>query len=91
MESQSFGEFMQMWLYGEEGYYRKVRVGKTGDFYTNVSVGKFFGFTLGFYLQEILKTQKGRIAIIEIGSEKGDLIADIAEFLHLKEIGRAHV
>lgn len=84
MESQSFGEFMQMWLYGEEGYYRKVRVGKTGDFYTNVSVGKFFGFTLGFYLQEILKTQKGRIAIIEIGSEKGDLIADIAEFLHLK-------
>ncbi|MBD5166012.1 SAM-dependent methyltransferase [Helicobacter sp.] len=83
MESQSFGALMQEWLYGEEGYYRKVRVGKAGDFYTNVSVGKFFGFTLGFYLQGILKVQKGRIAIIEIGSEQGDLIADIAEFLHL--------
>lgn len=83
MESQSFGALMQEWLYGEEGYYRKVRVGKAGDFYTNVSVGKFFGFILGFYLQGILKAQKGRIAIIEIGSEKGDLIADIAEFLHL--------
>ncbi len=83
MESQSFGALMQEWLYGEEGYYRKARVGRAGDFYTNVSVGKFFGFTLGFYLRGILKAQKGRVAIIEIGSEKGDLIADIAEFLSL--------
>lgn len=84
MESQSFGALMQEWLYGAEGYYRKVRVGKAGDFYTNVSVGKFFGFTFGFYLQGILKAQKGRVAIVEIGSEKGDLIADIAEFLRLQ-------
>lgn len=89
MESQSFGALMQEWLYGREGYYRKVRVGRAGDFYTNVSVGKFFGFTFGFYLLGILKAQKGRIAIIEIGSEKGDLIADIAEFLHL--YGQANV
>jgi len=86
MESQSFGAFMQEWLYGENGYYRAVRVGKKGDFYTNVSVGKFFGFTLGIYLQGILKSLKGRIAIIEIGSEKGDLIADIAEFLSLNAV-----
>ncbi|TLD86292.1 SAM-dependent methyltransferase [Helicobacter sp. MIT 05-5294] len=86
MESQSFGCFMQDWLYGERGYYRKVRVGKAGDFYTNVSVGKFFGYVLGFYLQGILESLKGRIAIVEIGSEKGDLIADIAEFLTLREV-----
>lgn len=48
MELRSFGEFMQEWLYGEEGYYRKVRVGKVGDFYTNVSVGKFLDSHLDF-------------------------------------------
>lgn len=89
MESQSFGSFMQEWLYGTQGYYRLLRVGKAGDFYTNVSVGKFFGFTLGFYLLEVLKSLKGRIAIVEIGSEKGDLIADIAEFLNLNAIDSA--
>lgn len=83
MKSQSFGCLMQDWLYGKNGYYHKPRVGKVGDFYTNVSVGKFFGFTLGFYLLGILKSLKGRVAIVEIGGEKGDLIADIAEFLNL--------
>lgn len=59
MESQSFGEFMQMWLYGEEGYYRKVRVGKTGDFYTNVSVGKFFWLYFGVLFARDFKDAKG--------------------------------
>ncbi|WP_299546377.1 SAM-dependent methyltransferase [uncultured Helicobacter sp.] len=79
---------MQEWLYGDgaifgkEGYYKQARVGKDLDFYTNVSVGKFFGYTLGFYLYGLLEKLKGRIALVEIGSEKGDLIADIAEFFN---------
>ena len=96
MESQSFGQFMQEWLYGDGtrateifgvpcpiGYYRQARVGKDLDFYTNVSVGEFFGYTIGFYLHNIASKLQGRIAIVEIGSEKGDLIADIAEFFAL--------
>ena len=78
----TFGNFMQQWLYGHTGYYHKAHVGKNRDFYTNVSVGKFFGYTLGFYLRTILHSlnPKGRVALVEIGSEKGDLIADVAEF-----------
>ena len=82
----TFGNFMQEWLYGngaifgKEGYYQQARVGKDLDFCTNVSIGKFFGYTLGFYLHGILEKLEGRIALVEIGSEKGDLVADIAEF-----------
>lgn len=87
----SFASFMQEWLYGsgvllkKEGYYKKARVGKGGDFYTNVSVGRFFGYCLGFYLAELLESKavQGKVAIVEIGAEKGDLIADIAEFFTL--------
>ncbi|MBX7491152.1 SAM-dependent methyltransferase [Helicobacter turcicus] len=79
---------MQEWLYGEGaifgtiGYYHTARIGTLGDFYTNVSVGKFFGYCIGYYLHTILmqNSLKGRIAIVEIGSEKGDLISDVAEF-----------
>ncbi|MDD6055737.1 MAG: SAM-dependent methyltransferase [Helicobacter sp.] len=87
MESLSFANFMQEWLYGEGGYYKKARVGKCGDFYTSVSVGRFFGYCIGFYLSGILSGKKGRAAIVEIGAEKGDLIADIAEFFTLFENG----
>ncbi|TLD82882.1 hypothetical protein LS70_006215 [Helicobacter sp. MIT 11-5569] len=84
----TFGNFMQEWLYGDgaifhtKGYYHSSCVGALGDFYTNVSVGKFFGYCIGYYLHTILMQSalKGRIAIVEIGSEKGDLIADVAEF-----------
>lgn len=85
----TFGNFMQEWLYGngvifgKKGYYQQARVGKDLDFYTNVSVGKFFGYILGFYLHSILESLNGRIALVEIGSEKGDLIADIAEFFNV--------
>ncbi len=84
----TFSNFMQEWLYGngaifgKKGYYQQARVGKDLDFYTSVSTGKFFGYTLGFYLHSILKSLKGKIALVEIGSEKGDLIADIAEFFN---------
>ncbi len=91
-QSLSFGAFMQEWLYGEganifhtEGYYHSPRVGINGDFYTNVSVGVFFGYCLGYYLHTFLQenSPKGKIAIVEIGSERGCLIADIAEFFAL--------
>ncbi|MDO7812592.1 class I SAM-dependent methyltransferase, partial [Helicobacter pylori] len=39
---RSFGNYMQEWLYGEKGYYRKALIGQKGDFYTSVSLSKFF-------------------------------------------------
>ncbi|AWI34634.1 SAM-dependent methyltransferase [Helicobacter apodemus] len=79
---QSFGEFMQKWLYGESGYYRNLHIGKEGDFYTSISVSEFFGYTLGYYLQAQLNSlQNQKIAIVEIGAERGNLISDIAFFL----------
>ncbi|MCI5968351.1 SAM-dependent methyltransferase [Helicobacter sp.] len=82
---------MQEWLYGDgavfgkKGYYQQARIGKDLDFYTNVSVGKFFGYCMGYYLHTILTQNalKGKIPVVEIGSEKGDLIADIAEFFSI--------
>lgn len=87
----TFGNFMQEWLYGDgvifskKGYYHTAHIGALGDFYTSVSVGKFFGYCIGYYLHTILLENvfKGKIAIVEIGSEKGDLITDVAEFFNI--------
>lgn len=88
---QSFGELMQEWLYGKEGYYRKMRVGKARDFYTSVSVSAFFGYCIGhFFSQKITQCQKvnpaSKIAIVEIGAERGNLVADIAFYLEKQAI-----
>lgn len=88
---QKFSEFMQEWLYGENGYYRTLRVGKEGDFYTSVSVSAFFGYSIANYLLEFLQNRPNqRIAIVEIGAERGNLISDVAFYLrhknHLKNV-----
>ncbi|CAM2923699.1 SAM-dependent methyltransferase [Helicobacter burdigaliensis] len=82
---QKFSEFMQEWLYGENGYYRTLRVGKKGDFYTSVSVSAFFGYSIANYLLEFLQNYTNKhLAIVEIGAEKGNLISDVAFYLQHK-------
>lgn len=79
-----FREIMQEWLYNpKEGYYTQNHVGKAGDFYTSVSVSKFFGGAISRYILKMLDENKLSLPlhIVEIGSNNGDLIADIAEFL----------
>lgn len=81
---QTFGNYMDEWLYGKEGYYNSYsRVGVYGDFYTSVSSSKFFGGAIAKYLLKLLEDKKLGLPlkIIEIGGDKGHLIADIAEFL----------
>ncbi len=81
---RSFGNYMQEWLYGEKGYYRKVLIGQKGDFYTSVSLSKFFGGAMAFYIIKLLEEEKLflPLKIVEIGSHHGHFLSDIANFLN---------
>lgn len=79
-----FRNIMQEWLYNQkDGYYTCSHIGKLGDFYTSVSISKFFGGAISRYILKMLDERKLYLPlhIVEIGSNKGDLIADIAEFI----------
>ncbi|STQ86980.1 hypothetical protein LS73_006865 [Helicobacter muridarum] len=85
-----FREYMNKWLYdvdsNNQGYYLSSdanRIGKSGDFYTSVSVSKFFGGAIARYIIALLEKDilSLPLAIIEIGSNNADLIGDVAEFL----------
>ncbi len=80
---------MQMALYDENlGYYagRTQRVGRKGDFFTSVSVGKLFGNLLASrfvaYWESVGRPVKWRI--IELGANDGALGEDILRELRRK-------
>lgn len=86
----TFREYMRKWLYdvdyNKQGYYLSNdinHIGKSGDFYTSVSVSKFFGGAIARYIIALLEMEmlKLPLKIIEIGSNNADLIGDVAEFL----------
>ncbi len=83
-----FRDYMQEWLYGEQGYYRHFRgIGKEGDFYTAVSTSAFFGATIA---EEIWRgIEAGRIPrdawLIEIGAHRGYLLADMIQWLYTRD------
>ncbi len=79
-----FSEFMSQSLYGENGYYTdSSKVSKAGDFYTSVSVSKFFGGAIASYILSLLESNALSLPlrIVEIGADKGYLLGDIALFL----------
>ncbi|WP_104748614.1 SAM-dependent methyltransferase [Helicobacter cetorum] len=86
---RSFGNYMQEWLYGKKGYYRKAIIGQKGDFYTSVSLSKFFGGTIAFYIIKLLEEEKLflPLKIVEIGSHHGYFLSDIANFLKALSVG----
>ncbi|PUD77744.1 SAM-dependent methyltransferase, partial [Helicobacter pylori] len=86
---RSFGNYMQEWLYGEKGYYRKALIGQKGDFYTSVSLSKFFGGAVAFYIIKLLEEEKLflPLKIVEIGSHHGHFLSDIASFLNALSVG----
>lgn len=74
----SFARFMEIALYGPEcGYYEKPgrRIGKGGDFYTNISVGPVFGFLLAAWFAE--SPRDTALDLVEAGAHDGQLAADI--------------
>lgn len=78
-----FSEYFEIWL--NHNYYKSgVNVGKSGDFYTSVSVGSIFGLTLGKYFINLVKN--GQINqncnIIEIGANDGSMMVDFIQGLY---------
>jgi SAM-dependent MidA family methyltransferase len=80
----SFAWFMQQALYNpEHGYYSSGRcaIGRTGDYFTNVSVGPLFGQLLSAQFVEIWE-RLGKIdnfVIVEQGAHDGQFARDVLE------------
>lgn len=77
-----FPWFMEQALYHPEyGYYAstRLRIGRQGDYYTNVSVGPLYGELLASQLIEMWKLlgNPPRFTIVEEGAEDGQLAVDI--------------
>jgi SAM-dependent MidA family methyltransferase len=77
-----FPWFMEQALYHPEyGYYTstRLRIGRQGDYYTNVSVGRLYGQLLASQLIEMWKLlgSPSRFTIVEEGAEDGQLAMDI--------------
>ena len=80
-----FSEYMNEWLYGEEGYYKHFKaIGKSGDFYTAVSTSAFFGASIAnhFYkmIEEGIADRNGWL--IEVGAHQGYLLCDMIQWLY---------
>jgi SAM-dependent MidA family methyltransferase len=77
-----FPWFMEQALYHPQyGYYTstRTRIGRQGDYYTNVSVGHLYGQLLASQLIEMWKVlgSPARFTIVEQGAEDGLLASDI--------------
>ncbi len=81
----SCARFMELALYHPElGYYEKktTHVGRTGDFYTSVSVGGLFGDLLGCQFVPWLRSiNSPRVQLVEAGAHDGRLAFDILTYL----------
>jgi SAM-dependent MidA family methyltransferase len=78
----SFRDFMARALYDPaHGYYGagKARVGRSGDFFTNVSVGPLFGRLLARQFVEMWQKlgKPEEFALVEQGAHHGELAADV--------------
>jgi SAM-dependent MidA family methyltransferase len=85
--SITFARFMELALYCPElGFYERFphRIGRTGDFYTSVSVGSVFGRLLAFQFSRWLSEMEssgGRCHLVEAGAHDGQLSLDILTWL----------
>ena len=81
----TFAEYMNLVLYHSDyGYYTSgiVDIGKKGDFFTSVALGKDFGELLAIQLQEMwLKLDCPELfTVVEMGAGNGDLARDILNY-----------
>ena len=77
-----FSEYFDNW---SKSYYSKgINVGKSGDFYTAVSVGELFGFLCAKRFLQLIyeKTLTLPIDIIEIGANEGYFLNDFYKYLN---------
>jgi len=83
-----FRDFMERALYDPgHGYYGsgRARVGRGGDFFTNVSVGPLFGRLLALQFEEMwLRLDAPKLfVIVEQGADRGDFALDVLSWAHL--------
>ena len=79
-----FRRYMELALYHpEHGYYAsgRARIGKAGDFFTSVSVGRIYGRLLASICLEVWERlgSPSEFTIIEQGANDGTMAADIME------------
>lgn len=84
--------FIELALYHPRlGYYsqERLRVGRSGDFITNVSVGRLFGEILADQIVELweLLDRPSEFTIVEAGAENGELASDLLD--RLSQVGPA--
>ncbi|MDX1952163.1 MAG: SAM-dependent methyltransferase [Verrucomicrobiota bacterium] len=81
----NMARFMELALYHPAlGYYRSPNliIGKSGDFYTSVSVGSCFGELLARrFICWATALQHGSFQIVELAAHNGQLASDILHFL----------
>jgi SAM-dependent MidA family methyltransferase len=80
----SFAWFMREALYHpEHGYYSSGRcaIGRSGDYFTNVSVGPLFGRLLAAQFAEIWNRlgKPGKFVVVEQGTHHGEFARDVLE------------
>jgi SAM-dependent MidA family methyltransferase len=88
----TFSRFMDLALYDPSvGYYASGhgRIGKRGDFFTNISVGPVFGKVLAdqFHEMWLRMGRPARFALVEQGANDGQLALDILSSLDPEMIG----
>lgn len=78
-----FSRFMELALYEPGlGYYETQKeVGRGGDFFTSVSVGRVYGELLAFQIADWLEGIDGRVQLVEAGAHDGRLAKDVLGFL----------
>jgi SAM-dependent MidA family methyltransferase len=89
-----FTWYMEQALYHPEfGYYTspRLRIGRRGDYYTNVSVGSLYGQLLASQLVEMwtLLGTPACFTVVEQGAEEGRLALDILSAIKQESIGTA--
>ena len=85
--SISCERFIELALYHSRlGYYsqERLRIGRQGDFITNVSVGKLFGEILADQIVELwdILDRPPEFTIVESGAETADLASDLLNRLY---------
>lgn len=80
----TFARFMELALYHPQwGYYTAPeaaqRIGRGGDFYTSVSVGKLFGELLARQFAEMWEAMgnPAQFTVLELGAHRGQLASDV--------------
>jgi SAM-dependent MidA family methyltransferase len=76
-----FSRYMELCLYGEDGYYSgpREKFGKQGDFYTSSDVHAVFGRLLARQFEEMWRVldEPKEIALVELGPGRGLFAQDV--------------